>query len=180
MTRVAIQGIKGSYSEEAALRLFGDGASIVEYRDFDHTFGALRIGKVDHAVIPVMNKIVGKIERPAKLIEEGGFKVFDQLQLSIKHALLGTANTAIDGLTSVRSHPEALKQCGKFLDAYSRMKTQTCSDTASGVREIVEAANPSQAAIGSVRAAEIYGAAVLFEDIADDTDNWTTFYVIGN
>ena len=180
MTLVAIQGIKGSYSDEAARQLFGADALIVECRDFDQTFHALRSKKADHAVVPMINKIVGKIETPTRLIENGGFKVLDQIQMPIKHALLGTAYATIEKLTSARSHPEALKQCGKFLAANSRMKPLACLDTASGVREIVEDANDSQAAIGSLRAAEIYGAQVLLENIADDIDNWTTFYVIGN
>ena len=180
MTRVAIQGIEGSYSEEAARQLCGADALIVECGDFDEAFDSLRFGRADLAVVPVKNKIVGTIERPVKLIEDGGHKVLDQLQLPIRHALLGTVNAKIEKLTSARSHPEALKQCGTFLAANSGIKPQDCSDTASGVREIVGEGIRSHSAIGSVRAAKIYGAAVLLENIADDIDNWTTFYLIGN
>jgi len=180
MTRVAIQGVTGSYSEEAARRLFGDEASIVECCDFDETFAAVRQGDADKAIVPVMNKIVGEIRRPVELLAEGTLKVLDQLPLRVRHVLAGTADAEFEKLDSVRSHIEALKQCRSFLAAHPQLVQVADSDTASSVRRIVEDATETQAAIGSRRAAELYGARILCEDIADDIDNWTTFYLVGN
>ena len=61
MTRVAIQGIRGSYSEEAVREIFGSTAVIVECIDFGQTFAAVRDGAADTAVVPLKNKIVGDI-----------------------------------------------------------------------------------------------------------------------
>ena len=180
MRRVAIQGVKGSYSEEAARQLLGDDASIRECLDFDETFAALRSGDVDTAVVPVMNKIVGEIRRPVELLGAGSFKVLDKLPLRVRHVLAGTPDANFEDLVLVRSHVEALKQCGRFLAANPHLTHVIGADTASSIRRIVEGSNPAHAAIGSRRAAELYGAKILREDIADDIDNWTTFYVIGN
>ena len=54
------------------------------------------------------------------------------------------------------------------------------ADTASSIRRIVEENILENAAIGSRRAAEIYGGKILKENIADDLDNWTTFYILEN
>ena len=54
MTRVAIQGVRGSYSEEAATKVFGADTNIVECLNFEATFAAVRQGDADHAVIPVV------------------------------------------------------------------------------------------------------------------------------
>lgn len=180
MTRVAIQGISGSYSEEAARRILGDQVSIIECADFDATFDAVRIGTAENAVVPVENKIVGEIRKPLDLLHKGGYRILDKLPLKVQHVLAGTADAEIERLVSVRSHVEALKQCRQFLSNHSHLEQIIGADTASSIRRIVEEANPAHAAIGSRRAAELYGARILAENIADDSDNWTTFYLIAN
>lgn len=180
MTRVAIQGVSGSYSEEAVRRLFGNDAALIECEDFDKTFDALKLGDVDGAVVPVENKIVGTIHRPVELLNEGAYRVLEKLDLRVQHVLAGTPDSAFDMLVSVRSHIEALKQCKRFLADHPDLTQIVGSDTASSVRRIVNEADPARSAICSRRAAEIYGAKILRENIADDIDNWTTFYLIGN
>ena len=180
MTSVAIQGVHGSYSEEAARRILGAAVAIVECLDFEETFEALRTGRVDTAVVPIENKIVGEITQSNTLLRAGEYRVLDTLPLRVQHVLVGTSDAEVERLMSVRSHVEALKQCRRFLSEHPHLTQIVGADTASSVKRIVEEANPANAAIGSRRAAEIYGATVLREGIADDIDNWTTFYLIGN
>ena len=113
MTVIAIQGTFGSYSEEAARQMAGDEAVLLECSDFDSVFEALLNNKADLAVVPVHNKIVGTIERPAELIRINGIKVHKKLKLPIEHFLVGVAGSSINDIAVVRSHTEALKQCGK-------------------------------------------------------------------
>jgi prephenate dehydratase len=94
--------------------------------------------------------------------------------------LAGTPDANIEQLVSVRSHVEALKQCRKFLSTHPNLTPVIGTDTASSVRRIVGEADPASSAICSRRAAELYGAKILRENIADDIDNWTTFCLIGN
>jgi prephenate dehydratase len=179
MTRVAIQGIPGSYSEEAAMQFFGGQVEIVECRDFDEVFEMIENGGAENAVVPVENKIVGAIKRPNELINGGGFKMLDSIKLNIEHVLVAAPGTDFEDIARVRSHPEAIKQCKDFFTANARLAAVDCRDTASGIKEIVAEAVPTNAAIGSRRAAEMYGAVVLKEGIADERDNWTKFYLIG-
>ena len=180
MTLVAIQGVSGSYSEEAAVALLGSDVSILECRDFERTFDAVRQGKAENAVVPVENKIVGKIGQTSELLATGAFRVLDELQLPVRHVLVGTADADFANLESVQSHVEALKQCRKFLASNLHLSPRISADTASGIKQVVDERDPTKGAIGSRRAAELYGAKILREDIADDRDNWTTFYLIGN
>ncbi|HUR99792.1 MAG TPA: prephenate dehydratase domain-containing protein [Pyrinomonadaceae bacterium] len=180
MTRVAIQGIKGSYSDEAVQQMFGAGVSVVECRDFAATFAAVDLGSADNAVVPVENKIVGPIAATADLLRAKRYRILKRLPLKIRHVLAGTPGAKFEDLVSVRSHIEALKQCDKFLASNPRLEKAVGSDTASSVRRIVEEKDPAAAAIGSRRAAELYGAEIIRENIADDIDNWTIFYLIGN
>lgn len=180
MTRVAIQGVIGSYSEEAVREIFGREATIVECLDFSETFAAVRSGQADNALVPVENKIVGDIAEPIRLLNSGAFQIYERLELKVRHVLAGTPDASISGLATVRSHTEALKQCRRFFATNHHLMQVIGSDTASSVKRIVEQGDPANGAIGSRRAAKIYGAKILAENIADDIDNWTTFYLIGN
>lgn len=180
MTRVAIQGIDGSYSAEAARKLLGGEVLLVECHDFEKTFGAVTLGDADYAVVPVSNKIVGEIRQTAELLKKSPVRVREQLDVKVGHVLVGTPDSTFSRLASVRSHVEALRQCRRFLDANAGLRRQVGSDTASSIRRVVDEGDPTKAAIGSRRAAEMFGGKVLREGIADDPDNWTTFYLLGS
>lgn len=177
MTRVAIQGIKGSYSEEAAIRLLGDSIDLVECPNFESAFReAEQNGTL--AVIPVRNTIAGRIDVTVELIAKSGLFVRDEIILSINHVLAGTPNTEFAAVRKVTSHPEALKQCSEFFAANTQISSTAGNDTASSIRDVVGANAGANAAIGSRRAAEMYGAKVLKDSVANAADNRTTFYLV--
>lgn len=178
MTQVAIQGIKGSYSEEAAIRLFDDSIVLVECPNFEAAFREVE-AKGILAVIPIRNTIAGLIEATAALLEKSGLVVRDEVELGIEHVLAGVPDTQLAAVRTVTSHPEALKQCSEFLAANPHMSTAAGSDTASSIRDVVAANAAENAAIGSRRAVEMYGAEVLKENIANAIENRTTFYLLG-
>jgi prephenate dehydratase len=180
MSLAAIQGVKGSYSEEATYRILSADTAIIECVDFEETFRAAVSRKAEFAVVPVKNKIVGEIEATMSLIRKHSLRILDELPLKVCHVLAGTADASLDDLRTVRSHVEALKQCRRFLSGRPNLAQVIGADTASSIRRTVEEGNAHNAAIGSRRAAEMYGAKVLAEDIADDIENWTTFYLLGN
>lgn len=179
MSIVAIQGVRGSYSEEATRNLLGEDAEIVECLDFAATFNAVANSQAEFAVVPVENKIVGEIAGAVNLLRQGKFTVHDRFVLRVEHILAGTVHSSLNRIATVRSHSEALKQCGRFLGERKGWKLIVGADTASSIRRIVEEGVSEDAAVGSRRAAEMYGANILAEEIADDLDNWTTFLLIG-
>lgn len=177
MPKIAIQGIRGSYSEEAALKFF-DAAEILCCSDFEQTFEAVSSNRSAYAVVPFKNKIVGEIEKPLLLLKSGEFRILDETALEIRHVLIGTAKAKFDELKLVESHPEALKQCRRFLLENKQIQAFAGCDTASSVKKITEAGKSERSAIGSLRAAKIYGGRVLREKIADDEQNVTWFYLL--
>lgn len=179
MRTIAIQGIKGSYSEEAALEICGEKTKILFCRDFEQTFAALLKGKTDYLVVPLHNKIVGDIEKPLRLLRGSGLQILDEMPLPVRHVLIGTQEAEFETTQTVESHEEALKQCRLFLSNHPQIRNLIGDDTASSVKKIIAEGNPQKTAIGSRRAAEIYGGKILRENIADDAENVTWFYLIG-
>jgi prephenate dehydratase len=181
MSVVAIQGIRGSYSEDAARCLMGADAEIVECLDFAQAFDTVANARAEYAVVPVENKIVGEIVDVISLLRTSSFRVIKKSRLKVEHVLTGTRDCdgELESIRTVRSHIEALKQCRRFFSANTHIRQVVGADTASSVRRVVEDNFVDYAAIGSRRAAEIYGAKVIAENIADDKANWTTFCLIG-
>ena len=180
MRSVAIQGTRGSYSEEAALRLFGQKAKIQGFSSFFETFQALLIKNVDYALIPVQNTIIGEISSAVSLFEQTDLRVLEEFPLKIEHVLVGTPNSRLSEIKSVRSHIAALDQCEEFFTANKHIQKIIGSDTASSIRRIISDNKNENAAIGSPRATEIYGGKILTKNIANQRENQTTFYLIEN
>ncbi len=180
MRSVAIQGTKGSYSEEATIQLFGNNAYIQGFSSFFETFQALLMKTVDYAVIPVQNTIIGEISSAVKLFQQTDVRVIDVLPLKIQHVLVGVENSNLNEIKSVRSHIAALEQCRDFFEENEQIAKIVGADTASSIRRVVTDSINENAAIGSPRAAEIYGGKVLSENIANQHKNQTTFYLIEN
>ncbi|MDQ3801156.1 MAG: hypothetical protein M3384_17170 [Acidobacteriota bacterium] len=179
MKKVAIQGIEGSYSEEAAQKIVGADAEILCCRDFEQTFDTLLSGRAFYAVVPLKNKILGFIEKPLELLNKSNLRVLGELPLEIRHVLVGTPGADFESISEIESHAEALKQCKNFLLENPQIRQVVGDDTASSVKKIVAGKDASRAAIGSRRAAEIYGGKILRENIADDAENVTWFYLLG-
>ena len=71
----------------------------------------------------------------------------------------------------------ALGQCRKVIRQLG-IRPIVAADTAGSAREIAEAGDKTRAAIATRLAAEIYGLAILAEDIEDEAHNTTRFIVL--
>jgi prephenate dehydratase len=124
----------------------------------------------------VENSVAGRVADVHHLIPESGLYIVAERFVPIRHQLLGLKNATLEGLTHVRSHPQALGQCRKQLREMGVAAVKT-ADTAGAAREIAELGDPKVAALASSLAADIYGLKVLKADIADAAHNTTRFLV---
>jgi prephenate dehydratase len=176
--RIAFQGERGAYSEEATRALFGPEVEPVPSSSFRAVFEAVASGKVDGGAVPVENSLAGPVAENVDLLLEFSIPVTGELSLRIRHCLLAPAGTTLAGLESARSHPQALAQCAGFLRQHGIFPVAE-SDTAGSARRVAEHAPPRTAAIASRAAAELYGLTVLKEGIEDSPDNHTRFLALG-
>jgi prephenate dehydratase len=176
--RVAFQGERGAFSEEAAVLLLGEEIDLVPRATFDALYASIREGVADLALAPVENTLAGSVVASLDLLLESGLHAVGEVILPIAHCLIGTPDSAFERVTSVESHPVALAQCERFLRANPQMERRATLDTAGSVREILRAGEPSRAAIAGRRAAEIYGGRILREHIEDHRENYTRFLLL--
>jgi prephenate dehydratase len=179
MIRVAFQGERGAFSEEAAIRLLGPDIELVPTRTFDALFAALPKGEADKVLAPVENTLAGSIDRTHDLLLESGLSIEAEVVIPIIHCLLGYPGATFGGLRTVESHPVALAQCERFFAQHPGLTRVVADDTAGSVKSVMERKDPTRAAIASRRAAEVYGAQVLREHLEDHAENFTRFVLVG-
>jgi prephenate dehydratase/chorismate mutase len=176
--RIAILGEPGTFSEEAALALSNGDSEIVSRGSFDHLFEAIDDEAADHILAPLENTLVGPIHRCFDLLLNGKLSIAAEVLLPVSQCLIGCTGATVGSLRTVESHPAALGQCEKFLSENPQLIRLEAADTAGSVKRVVERGDPTWAAIGSRRAAEIYGGTILRENLQDYANNWTRFVLL--
>ncbi len=176
--RVAYQGERGAYSEDAVAAVFGDRVDIMPCLEFRDAFEAVDTGRATHAVLPVENSIEGTVAQANDLLLEHDLTVTGEVIISVDHCLIATPRATLDDIRLVYSHPQALGQCRRFLARHPKWKQIPAYDTAGSVKLIRERRRKDESAIASRRSAAIYRMKVLAEGIQTDHENYTRFFVL--
>jgi len=175
---VAFQGEKGAYSEEAALKYFGDKTKAKPCRSLQQVFDSVRRKSVDFGIVPAENSIEGSVNQTYDLLLESPLKICGEIKIRISHCLLALPGTKPKDLKVVYSHSQALAQCAQFLETL-HVETEPTYDTAGSAKMIRERQLHGAGAIASERAAEAYDLAILQRNIEDYPENFTRFFIIG-
>ena len=176
--RVAFQGERGAFSEEAALKLLGPEIELVPRRTFIDLYNSLDNGLADYLLAPVENTIAGVVHASVDLLNARSLQTIDEIQIKIEQHLIGCPGASFDTIETVQSHPTALAQCSVFFKTHSRLKPLVADDTAGSVAEVIRRGDPKRAAIAGQRAADLYGASILRKSIQDQADNYTRFILL--
>jgi prephenate dehydratase len=175
---VAIQGDIGSFSEEAALKLFQGNVEILSCQHFEDVFREVKREAVDYCLIPIENSLSGSIHRNYDLLRKHNLYIVREIYLKIEHNLIVLPGVALENLTTVLSHPVALNQCERFFEDHPQLKAETSWDTSGSVRELLDRKLTSWGAIASRRASEAFDAQIILENIQDSDQNYTRFVLL--
>ena len=176
--KVAFQGMKGAYSEDACYAYYSIDVETIPYPTFSEVFEAAENDIVTHAVVPVENSNEGSIAQVNDLLLENDLLISGEIILRIRHCLIGNPGAEIEKIARVYSHPQALGQCRRFLSQYPHWELISSYDTAGSVKIIKQRGRENEAAIASARAAKVYGLEILKEGIESDPQNFTRFFTL--
>jgi prephenate dehydratase len=179
MARVAIQGLPGSNSDLAAKQHFGLDVQMLAENTIQDMIAALSSGSADYALLAVENSFAGSVQGAYETLLETDFRIQAEVILRVHHALLALPGQTIEGLGRVRSHPQALAQCIRFLDRY-HLKPESWYDTAGAAKDLAGSDLLDVGVVASTQAAQLYGLAVIAERIEDTPFNFTRFFVLGH
>ena len=177
-TIVAFQGEHGAFSEEAIRQHFGPDVSTLPCRSFEDIFTAVDDGRATFGAVPVENSMAGSINKAYDLLLEHDLKVWGEIFLRVRHNLISLPGTTLEEIREVRSHPQALAQCERFLNRHG-WQAKPWYDTAGSAKDLAGSPEPGAAVIASKLAAEIYNLEILAPGIEDMAFNYTRFFVIG-
>lgn len=180
MSTIGYLGPPGTWSEIAAL-LFArpdPTATLLPLISFPAVVSAVETGLADVGVLAVENSLEGAVGTTLDLlIHETDLQIVAEVVVPIRHMLLARPGTALADISVLRSHPQALAQCRRFIErVLPRVTTAAALSTTSAVEEMLD--EPHSAAISTARAAEIYPVGVLAHDIQDRQTNETRFILL--
>jgi len=100
--------------------------------------------------------------------------------IQVNQCLITRAGIDPKEITEIRSHPQALKQCSRFLKKhYSHIPHIEAEDTAEAARRLhLGEYSQTTGVIAPARAAEIYALTLCQFGIQDLKDNQTLFLVV--
>ena len=119
MAKVAFQGEEGAYSQQAIYQSFGREAETIPCRTFAAIFRAVEEGQADYGMLPVENAMAGSIHQAYDLLLDHDLRVWGEVILRVRHALLAPPGVRLEDLRRICSHPQALAQCEQFLTRYN-------------------------------------------------------------
>ncbi|RVT73147.1 prephenate dehydratase [Flavobacterium sufflavum] len=177
-TKIAIQGIVGSFHHQVAQEYYDQDVVVDECLSFDELVDSLLSGKSSQAVMAIENSIAGPIIPNYALIDKNDLHIIGEHYLRIHQNLMALKGQSIADIKEVYSHPMALLQCMDFLKQYPHIKLVEDKDTAETARRIQENQLKGVAAIASKVAAEMYGLEILAPEIQTIKNNMTRFVII--
>ena len=175
---VACQGVEGAYSQLACEKLFKH-PQVMYFKTFESVFSAIENGFCDYAVLPLENSTAGSVKEIYDLmLSHSSFKIVRSTRLKVDHNLVAKKGTKMSDIKEIFSHPQAISQCAKFLDAMPGVKITACENTAAAAEAVAKSERTDVAAISSYNCVELYGLERLAADIQDRSNNYTHFICI--
>jgi len=177
--RIAYLGPAGTFTEDALREATGPGESYEPLRTatVHDAILAVERGEADRALVPFENSIEGSVRSTLDTLafETEGVTIAGEHDFAVRAQLIAREEIELDQVTAVLSHPQPLAQCARFLrEELPRAERRSVSSTAEAVRLVGESSEP-WAAIGARSAADLYGCAILREDVEDESNNVTRF-----
>ncbi|MEJ2881973.1 prephenate dehydratase [Pedobacter sp. GR22-6] len=176
--RVAIQGIKASFHEEAAFKFFGKDIQTIECNSFKLTCESLENDEADFVVMAIENSIAGSLLPNYTLIREYNFAIVGEVYLPIQLHLMALPGVKFEDVKFATSHPIAIRQCVDFLDDFPNIQVIESNDTAACAKRIRDEQLKDTVAIANALAAELYGLNIIERRIESNKKNFTRFLIL--
>ena len=107
-------------------------------------------GRADYAVLPIENTTAGIVADIYDLLTEYELSIVGEQIIRPEHVLLGLPDAELEDIRQVCSHPQALSQCGKYLESHPDWKKKEMENTAGSAKKIKEDNDKTQQQIADM------------------------------
>ena len=179
---VSYLGPEGTYTQEAVKQFFGSEGDYRPQKNVKDAVQKMLDGESIYAVIPQENTIGGPVyDYVDELLAHDNIHIIGEVELPIRQALLVAEGTRAEDILTVYSHKQGLIQGKEWLsNNLPKAEVVEVSSTAEGAKKVAESGTKDVAAIASTGAAEVYGLNILAENIQQNDENKTRFYVLAD
>jgi chorismate mutase/prephenate dehydratase len=174
--KIGYLGPAGTFSHAASIRKFGSSVEHVPVTEIPGVFEEVARGHVDYGLVPVENSLHGGVIDTLDAFLQSSARICAEVLVNVHHNLL--AKEPWEKIRTIYSKPEVFSQCRSWLSTTAKDRDVQPAASTSRAAELASQQS-GVAAIGSTLAGELYGLHVLFENIEDNPDNVTRFFVIG-
>ncbi len=182
MKRIAIQGVKGCFHEQAARQFYSglerEAPEIVECLTFDGLYKTMDADKADAAVMAIENTVSGGLLPNFELLRKYDRKIKGEVFLRIQQNLMAMPGQRIEDIREVRTHYMAINQTREFFKDYPWIRLVESEDTAKAAAEVAQEGIRGVGAVASVLAAELYGLEIMAGSIETYKQNFTRFLIL--
>jgi prephenate dehydratase len=179
MKKIAIQGIAGSFHEDAARKYFEDEIKVVECKSFTSVCNLIDNDEVSIAVMAIENSIAGSLLQNYALIRDYHLKVIGEIYIHIQMNLMVNPGVIKADIKTIYSHPIAIKQCAEYIESqFPDVRIIENQDTAASGKLVHDEKRMDAASIGNQRTAELYGLEILETGLETNSKNYTRFLIL--
>lgn len=177
-TKIAIQGIKGSFHHQVAEEFFKNSTWLDECMSFENLVTSLKENKTQKGIMALENSIAGSIIPNYALIDNNNLHIIGEHYLDIHMNLMVLKGQKIEDIKEVHSHPIALLQCAVFFKQYPHIKLVESGDTAETAKRIKDKKLLGIGAVASPIAARMYDLDIIASGIHTVKSNKTRFVIV--
>ncbi|HAQ21175.1 MAG TPA: prephenate dehydratase [Prolixibacteraceae bacterium] len=179
MKKIAIQGIAGSFHEDAARRYFEDEIQVLECKSFTAVCNLIDSDEVSIAVMAIENSIAGSLLQNYALIRDYHLKIIGEIYIHIQMNLIANPGVGKADIRTIYSHPIAIKQCAEYLERnFPDVQIIENQDTAASGKLVHDEKLMDAAAIGNQRTAGLYELEILDTGLETNNKNYTRFLIL--
>jgi len=176
---IAYLGPEASFTHQAAESKFGAMSAYLPMRSIQGIFREVDNGTAKFGVIPIENSSNGIVSDTISCLDEYNLKIIAEVMIDV-HLAFATLNEDIKKITKIYSKDIAFGQCRHFLAdlGLDEVELIPIESTAKAAKLALQ--DETAAALCPSVAAKINNLPVRFENIEDNTNNRTRFFIISN
>lgn len=183
-----IQGGKGSFNEEAIMSYINKNKikkfQIKYLYTSEKVLKNLHEGNIDFGLFAIQNAVGGVVEESTHAMAKYKFKIVKEFQILIRHCLMKRKDVDLNGIRTIMAHSQNLRQCKDNLaKKYPNLKQ------VSGQGDFIDTARCAEALaknkvdrniaiLGPKILSEIYNLDIIDENLQDNQNNLTTFFLV--
>ncbi len=176
---VSFLGPEASFTHQAAESKFGALSTYLPISSIPGVFREVAKGTAKFGVIPIENSSNGIVTDTINCLDEYDLKIIAEVVIDV-HLCFATTCDDIKKVTKVYSKDIAFGQCRKFLhdlglDMIEHIPVESTAKAAK-----LASKDEYAAALCPSIAAKLYHLPIRFENVEDDTNNRTRFFVVSN